>query len=1407
MLMPLFPTMYGQLSAIAREFNFPSTTGLCLYFHFSENGVVSTPRISDDAWQMVWSPFLESSSSQRTSVCGKIEFDIDFRYARWYSSWMASAHRDQVDVPVSVVPSTAPSLAHFRSDSRVTDVDYFTPNEEHTETSSVSHAPQSTARHVPKKLSLVDRLDTLSVKSYSRPASREQVSLSPPEQNTAHVLSPIFQEDEPKTAKLDLEKRVNNWRASASLTPTALALRQGQTSLEPVNMPNTVPINETEDVEDGEINLEDFAWSVSSQGPGDYDELLSISSWSRVPSVHLANRAEGSVCLTPTTATSFGPSDYTLPSPAPSSSRVLTPDVAHRHFDDVPLTPSTVTSWGPPSEYPPSPFSDGRVSSVDLAHRLWLSRPNTPTTATSWGPGSWPTSPIESVGRPRSIHLGDRGEFSRPTTPATATSWGAPLSYPPSPTTPFYVTTPDAAQRSFDVDGPNCRVKLEEESSGQPWSHGWPYRNRDSAESSDHPWTHNWPYQAAADRGRPWEHNWPHHRSDSVPTPAEESSGPWARGWPYQSSAEAQRPWKHSWPYHTNTTVAEPWSHNWPYVSKRVDRQVTVEVSEYPYFSLYPSVYPYNLSEIYPPSQREQEDSALRGYPYNLARIYSTKYESKAYQTAGIDVKLRASYPIFDLYDAVYPANLECIYPPTSLPEQKERERTAGVGYPYFDLYPPVVKQTSVKEAVNIRVEPSYPALRLYSAVYPWNLDEIYPSVSFVYKEVINVRVAYAYPCFNLYPAVYPHLEIYPQVKTGRTTVPAARQTTTPGYPDFVLYPPLPKAPATRGTVDTITKDSHDGTVNRYPIIKIYQNVYPFLELYPALPMDTRPLESHSGYPTFDIYPAISRTSLKTSVQAADVARSVTPYPVFTLYEPVYPHLTIYPPISGQVDYRIVRITAVQYPLFDLYPAVYPHIGIYPRVAGQVDHKHVPAISVQYPVFDLYPAVYPSIEIYPSVSGQVDYKYVVLGVNVQYPLFNLYPAVYPHFDLYPPTSKFQTMADTNRATPVVRYPVFDLYPAVYPHLTLYPSISGELDCKYIVMDAGVQYPSFNLYPAVYPHIELYPPVSGQTTDTKDIRPLSCDARYPTFNLYPAVYPHFCLWPTVQPLMQPFGLADMADVSTSSAVQPPVAPRRTPPHTRKPTKSHAQLHEEFFRLRRPTIQIKIKKASKTHRQLHQEVFPGFSVVHTPSGTFRKSVSFETDGTRPLDMGSNGSARTSQPRSDTISPRSSNIPSPTTRSPTRGLPPRPNAYRLSSVGPAPSQPLPPPPTEAPSTSASPVRPVTQPLRRSVSSASSLPRLSPAKTSPTHLDPVDEVANGPLHRSTSLSDASRRAVLSRYSVVESAPDTTSRPAPRKRESLVLQRVRAINATAEEDSISSLSKKFPMPPRPPLPPLPSRQ
>ncbi|KAF9259546.1 hypothetical protein L218DRAFT_963585 [Marasmius fiardii PR-910] len=958
MLMPLFPTMYGQLTAIAREYNFPSTAGLCLYFHYSENGVTATPRISDDSWQMVWGSFLDATNlSQRPPICGKIEFDIDLRFARWYHAWISSSHRDHVDVPTSVVPSTAPSIAHFRTDSRNTDID-LNPHDDHGEVSSV--APQSTARHIPKKLSLVDRLDTFSNRSFSRPPSRDRSGLSPPEQTIpSQVLSPIFQEDEPKTAKQDLEKRVNNWRVSASLTATSLAFKQGQVSLEPANIPNSVSLDDVPDYEDGELNLEDFTWSVSSQGPGDFDEALSVLSWDRTPSVHLAGRLQGSVCMTPSTVTSFGPSDYTLPSPIPSSERAYTPDLGFRLYEDVPLTPTTATSWGPPSEYPPSPYTNRSMSSFGLAHRLTFSRPTTPTTATSWGPSSWPASPVESMnGVAISVHLGDRGSFSRPVTPSTATSWGAPLSYPPSPASPFYVRSPDIGERTFEEGA------LEQ----LPWAHGWPYQGRqESPRTSAEPWAQGWPYcEYVQDHVQPWNHCWPYHSAARGPS------------YTHQSSGVESVPWSHNWPYHAfNSTdqslgaIDAGLTHSrlgypdnlyqiYPAVSRhvigkteRVQKHVVVRLEpSYPSFDLYPAVYPGNLAAIYPQS--------LKGSPSRLLKIQRT-----------VDVRVVPSYPVFQIYRAVYPWNLEEIYPSSVIQDDDVKN---DQGYPLFNLYPAVYPHFDL-----------YPSVGCSSALAN-NLFVAGPAV----KPSISVDVEVRYPIMVIYRPVYPFTSPDANLPKDIGT-PSGGHTTVEGhvnwkaeialceyiYPDIIVYPPVSNVVGSDRSFETA-------------LVGLRHANYPFFDFYPAT------------YPHFDIYPSISgQMDVKHVVLEVNVN-----YPVFDLYPSTYPHCDIYPPISGQMDVKYVVLEVdVKYPVFDLYPAMYPYINVYPPVSGRMDS--VPDVRknfvrLNYPVFDLYPAVYPHFNLYPPIPGLLVEKYEVnVRLSARYPAFELYAPVYPHFSLWP----------------------------------------------------------------------------------------------------------------------------------------------------------------------------------------------------------------------------------------------------------------------------------------------------------------------------------------------------------------------------------------------------------------------
>jgi hypothetical protein len=281
-------------------------------------------------------------------ICGKIEFDIDLRLARWYGAWMAASHREHVDVPMSVTPSAAPSVVHYREESRTT----FADGDDQDDQFGARAPP----RHVPRKLSLVDRFDAMSARSV--PRSVVARALPPDHLPGSQNLSPIFQEEEPKTAKHDLQHRVNSWRASASIRPdtTGHILLAGAVTPDSPLDESPVPANNDDEQNDDEYRIEDFSFSISSAGPGDYD-LHSPLTWFYDPSIHLANRVQGSVCMTPTECTSFGPSDYTLSPYVPNFDLDVThtPDIAHRMFEDVPPSPSVATSWGAPLSYPPSP--------------------------------------------------------------------------------------------------------------------------------------------------------------------------------------------------------------------------------------------------------------------------------------------------------------------------------------------------------------------------------------------------------------------------------------------------------------------------------------------------------------------------------------------------------------------------------------------------------------------------------------------------------------------------------------------------------------------------------------------------------------------------------------------------------------------------------------------------------------------------------------------------------------------------------------------------------------------------------------------------------------------------------------------------------------------------------------------
>lgn len=446
-----------------------------------EGDLQFTPRVTDESWSILWGSVFDDRQPVKTvgghPIAGRIEFDLDLRKARWFDLWISSIKKE-----VEYAPSAVPSglARHVREDSRTS----FT--NEHTEESVMDNASVTIQkkipiiRHIPRKLSLLDRVDVTALKPVPRPVSRtlspkmaEQLRpISSPSPDGQNVTIPILSkgavdDDEPQTAIQRVEKKVQNWRASSNFAKSPLVATTGQTALDPANMPNNVSLDSVPDAELLEpLNLDDFTWSISSAGPlsADFGTEYAQSEW-RTPSVHVDARVEGSVCLTPTTCTSFGPPEYDAWSPVSSLiSRLPSPDIAARQLDDCPPTPSTATSWGPPSEWPESPVSRYRAPSVDL---------------------------------------GDREFGSRPVTPSTGTSWGAPLEWPSSPVTPFHVHTPGVGNMFFDDEEEEVALLrpgrvLRSYGAGDKEPHEQKLESGEST-SVSRPWKLVWPYRRASD--------------------------------------------------------------------------------------------------------------------------------------------------------------------------------------------------------------------------------------------------------------------------------------------------------------------------------------------------------------------------------------------------------------------------------------------------------------------------------------------------------------------------------------------------------------------------------------------------------------------------------------------------------------------------------------------------------------------------------------------------------------------------------------------------------------------------------------------------------------------------------------------------------------------------------------------
>ncbi|KAL1946795.1 hypothetical protein VTO73DRAFT_14899 [Trametes versicolor] len=953
LLMPLFPTLNSQLGAIAREFSFPSISGICVYLHTTHGGLSLSPRLSDESWPILWGHLFDARSPslppQQLPISGQIEFDIDLSKARWYDAWLSSSRRDYVDVPQSVTPSRAQSISHWRGDSQTSINE---PLEDQADAISVVQPGRTSARNI-KKLSLLDRFDGASVRSVSKLVPRDE---SPPSQtarqaNGPQSLSPIVQEDEPATAKKEFDSRVQSWRMSATAAARSPLAATGQTSLDPANMPNTMgdlPTATTSELQ-SELNLDDYAWSVSSAGPPDYD-MESVASWDRVPSVHMDRRFEGSVCLTPSVCTSFGPDDDYFPfSPVSYMSRLPSPDIAWRMLEDVPPTPSTATSWGAPLSFPPSPLSSPYAPSVDL---------------------------------------GGRCMSSRPATPSTATSWGAPLSFPPSPRMFSRAPSPDLGERGMSSVPGSPLFRREPLPVAEPYNLVYPYYNATRASS----WQHVWPYteESHVAQEQVVERQQEVRMNAFVfppPPPSRSAAGPWKQVWPYAASSDDQ--------------VAEP----------------ATTALGYPVLDIYPAVYPsFDIYPgLLSLDDRVLGHPAINtGAAYPIFDLYPATYPSFNIYPGLLSLDERklghpairsgAAYPIFDLYPAVYPSF--DIYPSAlTVPGSEEMHvSTYMSGYPHLVIYPPLSLRsagtTTSNATISVRLEAEYPVFNIYPAVYPHCFDEIYPAATLSSLVHDVIHDGYPHSVYNIYPAAG---------SISQPWLSAVIVGVHSQYPVLEIYPPVAGVSSSR-TVSGIAVN----LPRTYPAFDIYPAVYPWslLTVYPEVPTQERTKDGivvklASAYPVIDIYPAVYPHSLQSVYPASQSSNVAQPR--------VAPASAIRPPLSLRPSVRSThsRKTSLKRGLPPVPPlpknarelTPFSPVSRRPLPLARVEASVPVHLSGVYPNVCPYPPVYPYLSIYPSVTSAtfpvLDVQPIATGSVFHYPHLVIYASVYPYIEIYP----------------------------------------------------------------------------------------------------------------------------------------------------------------------------------------------------------------------------------------------------------------------------------------------------------------------------------------------------------------------------------------------------------------------
>ncbi|CAE6455445.1 unnamed protein product [Rhizoctonia solani] len=1271
LLVPLFPTLFAQLAAIAKEFSLPSTTGLCLYLHLTD--APETPRITDDVWPLLWSRHLHTDDASLPlglPVAGRVQFDIDIPSARWYPMWLAHVSRKEL-VPdlARAIPTSPRSPRSPRG-------------------ASSALADTSRAQKVPRPLALVSRQEStpeVQIVSGPSPIPSPSKAVAPPVANKETV------------------EKVRRWSALVTPEPGTLQLSPPAEDLAVVptddsNALSTVSTAvEGAEIEPEPLNLEDFQWSVTSAGPSSPVSSCATTASSRVPSIHILERVEGSVILTPTTATSWGPhydSDVEAELELEPEWRARSPDVGERAEGSVLLTPSTATSWGAPLSYPPTPAQWAAmhelVRSPDMGERVEGSVLLTPSTATSWGaPTSYPPTPAEWHALMdhiiRTPDLGRRAEGSVLLTPSTATTWGPPSAYPDTPAiarSGEWVPSPGLGDREELTPGRIGRMSM------VSWS--------TEVETEE---------EAYARMGLAWPEGT---LLSSVHGEAEEKQDD-------DEDEGASDDQDESFDDLALVSVQ--------HAVRSVRDSVLIQVTQEVHYDDTASVAGSNddvesLFDGHTFGQNEPEgafefelelESPQIGVvtdEHHDVMIVESSHVQEVHASRGLVVEDYDFEPeaTHGRVEIDFGEGLELI-PDDASVASDDHVSAASIGGDVFEYAfadsgaePGFPVSVSASEfPLSPAVDFDSPLVHSFTSEAPTKDTTVAATVittatittsSLSTQSLISTRSYGAYPYLVIYPAVYPHLDLYPTAPATNLSRPTLALTTqthrspTPSVAESPVDSVRSPGSSRKSSLSIQVPTGRSRSRSIVAVNPADKRSVDWSRSLPPVPPVPRALRGSSVSSIHSFGKKGSGSSLG-SVREAHVEEAVVSEERgHAEGEPSVPSRNPRPqPLSTAYPYRYPENLEQLYPSKDTarYPAnlerIYPVLGGKGRktsagtarsagVKSSAPNKSLATYSTQkYPVFNLYPAVYPHNlgEIYPSFPRNSVAP--IARVATPAPLLSL-PVSTPAKPL--PLHQIRDVGMSRG------YPFIDPYPATYPYnlACLYPSIPKEVVApkpssvqiqapsapglaSFVPSEPVVLTPALdgyplnldNIYPAISGHSKHSSPISSTVAPVLKVKTVVTGSTrlarvYPNFELYRPVYPHnLVIYPVVGIASEPEEVQVQDTVVGNSPVseedlgnsQTRVLPKRV-------KKTHAQLCTEVWRKTHAQLvaEALASRPPKSHAELEAEVFPN----GLPEAKFTPEVEPATPTLSVTEAHSQEAKPTTKPALEKLAP----VPSP-------------------------------------------------------------------------------------------------------------------------------------------------------------------